>query len=311
VTDVLERFVIDYVLIGEEDTDNLTAATWTDADERKRKRDSHGRFAKKVESPLSVSGPRRSKKLKEVLAADTGDSDDLDPELAADLRSAFTGKFHNLRTEVSEVRPGKQVGTVKVAGSVFDDTGDEVGLFTRLIRRRKNGELEAEHVSLQLDQDVQGQGFAHAFNRELFDWYRENEIKRVVLLADIDVGGYAWARAGYDWKPDDVDGLLEIQYRIHEARLTDSEILNRVPPERREEQRLLARELFRDLDGTVTEDTDPDDELPDIIEMWPTPYELSQLGRWPGAGRDDWWIGKSIMMDSNWWGVLYLDDVDA
>jgi hypothetical protein len=46
--------------------------------------------------------------------------------------------------------------------------------------------------------------------------------------------------------------------------------------------------------------------------MWPTPFELSQLGRWEGAGKDDWWIGKAIMMSSNWIGVKYLDDlVDA
>ena len=184
-----------------------------------------------------------------------------------------------------------------------------MGTFTEAIHRRKNGELEVEHVMLALDSKVQGQGFARTFNKAMIkNVYRPAGVKRELLLANIDVGGYTWGREGYDWKSDDVDGLLEMQDRIHQARLTDSEILNRVPAERREEQRLLARELFRDLDGTVTEDTDPDEELPDIIEMWPTPFELSQLGRWPGAGKDDWWIGKSIMMGSNWWGVRDIDD---
>lgn len=299
---------------GDEDDDLVIAAvtrrerTWTPADESKHERDARGRFARK--SGAASAGKKL--KLRDVIEADTGDDDaEIDPDTAAEIRDAFTGEFRGLRTGDVKVSRGHGRGSIKVSGTIFDSSGSDVGMFTRQLRPLKSGDIEAEHVTLLLNKDVQGQGFAHAFNKHLFDWYRENGVSRVRLLADSDVGGYAWARAGYDWQPDDVDGLLDMQNRIDLARRDGSGILKRVPAERREEQRRLAQQLYLDVADTVTEDTDPDDELPDVIELWPTPFELSQLGRWEGAGRDDWWIGKSIMMDSNWWGVRYLDDVDA
>ena len=147
------------------------------------------------------------------------------------------------------------------------------------------------------------------------------------LQADIDVGGYAWARDGYDWAPDDTPSLAEMLMRVDDARApqmaepkprTQQQIddvffpishnLYKIPEERREEQAELVRKLWLDIGGTVDMDTE-DDELTDVIEMWPTPFELAQLGRWPGAGKDDWWAGKAIMMGSNWIGVKYLDDL--
>jgi hypothetical protein len=38
----------------------------------------------------------------------------------------------------------------------------------------------------------------------------------------------------------------------------------------------------------------------------PSAYELSQLGRWQGAGKDDVWIGKLVMLGSAWLGILRL-----
>lgn len=330
---MLDRFIIDYELDFMENLDEtltaataITARTWTPTDERKHKRDSRGRFARGAGGGVSAKA-----KLKRFLETDTGEGDELDPDIVAEVAGAFTGKFGNLRTGDVAVVPGPKPGTIKISGSVRDDRGDEVGLFTRMLRYRKSGDIEVEHVSLELDSDVQGQGFARAFNKRAFDWYRENDVTSVKLLADIDVGGYAWAVAGYDWLDDDPYGPAELLERINDARTTDfkpvalpddktplelrgqrqlEHQLSLIPRERRDEQRRLAQRLFLDIDGTIDVDTDPDD-VRDIIEMWPTPYEISQLGRWPGAGRNDWWIGKAIMAGSNWWGVLELVDDDA
>jgi hypothetical protein len=247
------------------------------------------------------------------------------------LLEIFRGEFKKgFYTKVAELAWDKGDARFKVEGRIFNKKDKEIGSFTRVFKIKKDGTFVVDHDYLLLDEDVQGTGFAHEFNQRAIAGYKRMGVQQIALQADIDIGGYAWARAGYDWAPDNVASLAEmLEYRLSPARIAQKEApsprtqkqidsgffpvshnLWRIPEERREEQAALVQKLWLDIGGTADTDT-PVDELPDIIEMWPTPYELSQLGRWPGAGKDDWWIGKAIMAGSNWYGVRDLDDVNA
>ena len=86
-----------------------------------------------------------------------------------------------------------------ITGGITTADGRRVGMFARSYSYDADELLVAHHDLLDLDGDVQGQGFAEAFNSHLEAWYRASGVDRIELTANIDVGGYAWARAGYDY----------------------------------------------------------------------------------------------------------------
>lgn len=329
----------EYALVSAGAPSQITYALWTEEDERLHPRDNAGRFRrsdlphgptiKDTSEKVSVAAEPEHK-LQDILPLvnkDTVTPPTLPKDIIKQLKDIYTGSFAGYNTKVTSIEWANGNARLRVGGEIRDAKGREVGEFKRIFKVNNKGVFMVEHEYLLMDSDVQGQGFAKQFNKQAFDNYQKMGVQRVQLQADIDVGGYAWAREGYDWAPDDAPALAEMLMRLDDARApqmeeppprTEKQIrdahypiannLYRIPEERREEQAALIRNLWLDIGGTVDMDTD-DDELQDIIEMWPTPFELSQLGRWEGAGKDDWWIGKAIMAGSNWIGVKYLDDL--
>jgi ADP-ribosyltransferase exoenzyme len=75
--------------------------------------------------------------------------------------------------------------------------GDEaVGFYERSIRLSSDDELIASHdFAYVADADFQSHGFGSAWNEHLENWYISQGVKEVRLLANVDVGGYAWSRS--------------------------------------------------------------------------------------------------------------------
>lgn len=218
-----------------------------------------------------------------------GDGGPLDAATTAAIAEVYTIEHGGLST--SDITAIGRIGPdgeryVYVRGVVRDQSGVPVGKFGRALSA-DGGVPTVSHGLLELDKGVRGQGFAQAFNAQAFEWYRESGVARVELTANIDVGGYAWARAGYDWAdPADTRKLAAKAARLSKQGGA------RIPADRRDDQARLAGEMAARLRaGTFGADD------------FPTPFEVSQLGRWPGAGKDDWWAGKVIMMGSTWSAV--------
>lgn len=219
----------------------------------------------------------------------------------------FDGDFGGLTTEVKVVTPTPH--SLAVYGDIYDLDHNQVGEFARDYRRDPDGTLTAHHAYLKLERDVQGQGFSDEFNGHLEDWYRESGVDAIELLANIDVGGYAWARSGYDFASVNdaitIIGKLEDKLGIYEghAELLRLDIdagdgdLDELNAElARIEEQVLAGEAIVEAAQTHQ-----------FGELgYPTAYEISQAGRWPGATRDDEWIGKASMLGSSWNGVKPL-----
>ena len=226
------------------------------------------------------------------------------PKVRDRIEGAYTGEFGNLSTKNVSVKVNEE-HDIEIKGLIYTDTGEEVGQFMRTIRATEPP--EAHHDWLNIDGEFQGQGFAQAFNAHLYDQYRTWGIEEVHLAANIDVGGYAWARAGYDWASRnsrsnpyarlrefvDPPALSEIDDDLPEPWSP----ISLIPVERLEEQREAARRMIERFGSTVWG-----------AEDYPTPFELAQLGRWDGATGEegDWWIGKAVMMGSSWSGVKRL-----
>jgi GNAT superfamily N-acetyltransferase len=140
------------------------------------------------------------------------------------------------------------------------------------------GNLQVEHGLFKIDPEFQGLGLAGRANAAMEDWYRSMGVSRITLTANIDVGGYAWAKAGWDWDVEEVGNIEVIQ------------VLNQVKgqtgldtPERKVVEGWLA-----DVKGGG-----------DL----PLPFEVAMLG-WAEGKKT--WPGKEGMLGSFWSGEKRL-----
>lgn len=205
-------------------------------------------------------------------------TDDPDRRTAA-AQQIYGGDFAGFTTS-AQVDDGGSNAAI-VTGTVRDPGGRQVGTFTRTLVREPGGPFVAYHTQLTLDPDVQGQGFAKAFNAQALDWYRSAGVDRIELQANDDVGGYSWARQGFDFKNERAASRVLSRLR----KLTDN-------PDTDDVQRRAALDLLDRADRTGFGNSG-----------FPTAYEVSQVGRQFGMGRDDRWAGKEAMLDSSWAAV--------
>lgn len=166
--------------------------------------------------------------------------------------------------KITDHGPGEPV---EVEIAIHDRSGNKVGEAGRVVERDGHG---VYHDALMLDGPVQGQGFATRYNQNAERTYRAAGIDEIRLLANVDVGGYAWARAGYDFRNSRNRGKVS-----HRARQTLSEF---TPAEQATIQAVLDDPAF-------------------------TPLAMAMAGWRPGATM---WPGKRVMLDSSWAGVKKL-----
>ena len=149
------------------------------------------------------------------------------------------------------------------------------------------------HGTFVLPKELQGKGVATRVNAQMYSFYRSLGVPTVRTHANIDVGGYTWARQGFTW--DEVSG--------GPAREQVRPILRRLKD--------VAKESGVDLSGELRR-------IEERIEAGdiPTPFELSEVGRshqWDSNTGRKTWVGKDAMLASDWYGVkrLDVDDVEA
>jgi hypothetical protein len=205
----------------------------------------------------------------------------------ANLRATytFTDPVTGYRTEVKGIfrsgdpnpdinevgrHPTVPAGRTMVTLRVLDADGNQVGQACRTIHPA--GQSRVNHNYLVLDQGQRGQGFATRFNDHAEEAYRANGIRMITLHANIDVGGYAWARAGYDFRNGQTRRATAARAYVESVKRGD-------PPE-----------VLRRFSGLLGDEKT-------------TPLDLAMVGHTPGATT---WPGKEIMLESDWQGVKML-----
>jgi len=169
-----------------------------------------------------------------------------------------------------------------------------VGSLTRSVYQHE-GKWQVEHNLFTMERGMQGQGVAARMNQAAEAFYREMGIDSITLHANIDVGGYAWAKQGYGWDP---------QWR-NTSRFIKKQ-LGRMDDQLR---------YFHDLPGyhayaewtpeMVAQATDDLAALQAKVAAGgtPSPAELALVGHVPGATT---WVGKETMLQSSWYGAKPL-----
>lgn len=74
--------------------------------------------------------------------------------------------------------------------------GDGIEL-KRAFRVEDNGVKSVEHELFRLPQELQGKGISKQVFRALYEQYKIAGVQRLDVFANIDVGGYTWARYGF------------------------------------------------------------------------------------------------------------------
>lgn len=238
-----------------------------------------------VEEPVTPEVPKTDKRP--TLDALLGARDKRSQKTLANnifkFKSKHEKKSRQLRAQVDEVLKMGE-GKIRVKGYVYDHERLDVGEFTRYLERDDDdGTWFANHDFLALNTGYRGQGFAKQWNDSMFDWYRANDVKYVKLLANIDVGGYAWAKQGFDWLdpigPKGVAIDVRRSVKLYESNYTAAQLAS-------------ANAVFDRLET-----------VPFGSPNFPTPYEVAMAG-WT-EGVDDW-PGKRGMLGTRWEGIKWL-----
>jgi hypothetical protein len=99
----------------------------------------------------------------------------------------------------------KKVGSIRfddfgnksqtIRGNIYSKRRPEGG-FEREIHMLADGRILARHNFLDLNERVQGKGFATAFSRKVESGYKQKGVSAISLEAAL-LGAYVWARQGY------------------------------------------------------------------------------------------------------------------
>lgn len=231
--------------------------------------------------------------------------------------SAYSVKLvggYYTRAEGTEVN---DTGNVEVSGRVFDADGKEVGNFVRTIGydpNYKNDDgtpmLLATHDEMMFTDAVQQQGLASVFNESMAMWYDSLGVDAIRLHAGDTTGGYAWARAGYqfDFQSSYYTGTGDIAINMDTmiAELKAGKHKHLQSPER--DVPLKDFEVDALISGLMSDRERLDRMTPQEIASFGSVGSAYHWSEWV-RGSDgelvevDMWPGKDLLLGSNWSGI--------
>lgn len=169
------------------------------------------------------------------------------------------------------------VGKISVEVRVYEGEM-EVGRIVRSIDVERG---EIEHDLFKLRKGVRGKGIGRQVTEATMDLYRRMGMSEVKVHANIDVGGYAWARMGFTWDTAYMDRRSVMKLIRKTAERADD--VPGMTAEWREETVAAADKMLMEID-----------------DRWPEPAEVAMLGWRPGV---ETWPGKEGMLAEQWMGV--------
>lgn len=181
---------------------------------------------------------------------------------------------------------GQHTGAVRLDGTIYEgETAENLkpaGYIVRSFRRDlETSEICAHHEHLALYHWARRRGFSSALWKEIRPYYCKSGVGRIELYASLDDGGFVWARAGYVWDPT-------------ESRLTESLANVRTVAEQMASHHAITP-ADRALLEAVIESLHPS------VDDLPSPLQLAML-----STSDSPNLGRTLMRQAHWYGVLYL-----
>jgi hypothetical protein len=177
------------------------------------------------------------------------------------------------------------------------------------MRGPETGELIAMHNAFTINGEGQGSGIAKQVLKAQFDEYEKLGVAEVAVHANIDVGGYAWARFGF--APDQA-GWDSLRKSLKQrTRVADFEPIEK--PKDDEERKYNAQlsrvmAMLGELGQAPVKLAPREKRAVNKLLNNPDPKTLWKLA---DARIGDRNIGKELLMNTHWYGDIRLDDAEA
>jgi hypothetical protein len=174
---------------------------------------------------------------------------------------------------------------LRVNGEVFNSKGENLGSFEREFYQDEDGSLVVDHDLLSIeDPAYTGNGFGTDFHMRQENYYITHGVDKVYVHAALDVGGYMWAKMGFQFD--------ENKSESSKARIGDR-IANFVDDtEYTDSQTSAVLSNYRDRLYDTDNSNDPE------------PWEIHALRDNRTDKKST--VGKDILLGSNWFGVKYM-----
>jgi len=127
--------------------------------------------------------------------------------------AAFDKRIEKLCDEHGILIDGKFINIYENGNATIryvGDFGNEDFEITRsFIIEQNTGRVYVHHDLFYLPEQIQGKGFAKAVFKESYEQYKKCGIYGISLLANIDVGGYAWGRYGFSASTEELLSVVK------------------------------------------------------------------------------------------------------
>ncbi|WP_327146966.1 GNAT family N-acetyltransferase [Nocardia sp. NBC_01327] len=182
--------------------------------------------------------------------------------------------------EISWTAAGRRRQELLMSASIRDGE-QSAGIISHCFSRDDEGKLVVENRVICLWPEFRGKGFSTEFSKAIEEYYRRSGVDRIELYADLQDGGYTWARAGFGWDLD--PGKL--RGSVNSIRAQISHLVTSTPGLSSADKAQLDDILAR-FQGHVA--------------GYPSPNELVSLSG------DEPNLGEKIMRGSKWHGMKKL-----
>jgi hypothetical protein len=133
------------------------------------------------------TNPDKQKKFIDTWNRHVGD----DP---AEFRNEFLGGLKSTMTITYYEASGDSAGSMEIRGKLLDDAGNTIGTYTRDIDFDRS---TAESSYFAINRGHTDKGTGKTLLKANVDYYQKIGLDKLKVHANIDVGGYAWAKYGY------------------------------------------------------------------------------------------------------------------
>lgn len=92
---------------------------------------------------------------------------------------------------------------------LFEHNGEMAKIIREFFYNPRNDYLSVSHSLFYIPEDLQGKGFSRSILSSYYEQYKKIGVDKIELYANLEVGGYAWSRYGFNCS-EGKDGVIHV-----------------------------------------------------------------------------------------------------